>query len=248
MGNAEYMGLSDSVTDVAELCVYSTQLTGHRDKTLTTMKAFLTLLAMVAFAKAESYDLEGAEADPRLFFVNFTSSLVQVNTTILAYGLIFLAILGAAAVALYYLYLESQNSSSGYGSYGSYSSNYNYNYARSANDGYDYNGLNIIQWISMLQDLYEKFDYNDLDCQKRLICEVMREPDYYGSMAQKFKSGFQYAKYLEVLSPPDDMRELLDEYLDANSRAEQQKECAEFFQCPYSIKDSVKRNLSGNSL
>merc|ERR1712223_49007 len=28
---------------------------------------------------------------------------------------------------------------------------------RSANDGYDYNGLNIIQWISMLQDLYEKF-------------------------------------------------------------------------------------------
>merc|ERR1712223_1274047 len=35
---------------------------------------------------------------------------------------------------------------------------------RSANDGYDYNGLNIVQWISMLQDLYEKFDYNDLDC------------------------------------------------------------------------------------
>jgi len=129
--------------------------------------------------------------------------------------------------------------------YGNYGQQAQY---RSANDGYDYNGLNIIQWISMLQDLYEKFDYNDLDCQKRLICEVMREPDYYGSMAQKFKSGFQYAKYLEVLSLPDDMRELLDEYLDANSRAEQQKECTEFFQCPYSIKDSVKRNLSGNSL
>ncbi len=51
--------------------------------------------------------------------------------------------------------------------------------------------LNIIQWISMLQDLYEKFDYNDLECQKKLICEVMREPDYYGSLAQKFKAGFQ---------------------------------------------------------
>merc|ERR1711913_211521 len=179
--------------------------------------------------------------DPRLFFVNFTSSLVAVNTTLLAY-------VGAAAVALYYLYLESQSSSS-YGSYGSNAySSYNYNYARSANDGYDYNGLNIIQWISMLQDLYEKFDYNDLDCQKRLICEVMREPEYYGNMAQKFKSGFQYAKYLEVLSLPDDMRELLDEYLDANSRAEQQKACEEFFQCPYSIKDSVKRNLSDISL
>jgi len=212
------------------------------------MKAFLTLLALVAYANAEEYALDDNAEQARLFFVNFTSSLVQVNTTILAYGLIFLAVVGAAAVALYYLYLESQNSG-GYGSsYGSYNQ-YNYqSYARSANDGYDYNGLNIIQWISMLQDLYEKFDYNDLDCQKRLICEVMREPEYYGSMAQKFKSGFQYAKYLEVLSLPDDMRELLDEYLDANSRAEQQKECTEFFQCPYSIKDSVKRNLSGNSL
>merc|ERR1712110_1128678 len=105
--------------------------------------------------------------------------------------------------------------------------------SRSNNDAYGYQGMNIIQWISMLQDIYEKFDYNDLDCQKRLICEVMREPEYFGGMAKKFKNGFQYAKYLE----------LLDEYLDANSRADQQKECAEFFQCPYSIKDSVKRNL-----
>lgn len=213
------------------------------------MKVFLTLLALVAAVKADDFDLAEAEADPRLFFVNFTSSLVQVNTTLLAYGLIFLAIVGAAAVALYYLYLESQNSGgSGYGSYGNSYQSYNYNYARSANDGYNYNGLNIIQWISMLQDLYERFDYNDLDCQKRLICEVMREPEYYGNMAQKFKSGFQYAKYLEVLSLPDDMRELLDEYLDANSRADQQKACEEFFQCPYSIKDSVKRNLNGNNL
>jgi len=213
------------------------------------MKVFLTLLALCAAASADDFDLAEAEADPRLFFVNFTSSLVAVNTTLLAYGLIFLAIVGAAAVALYYLYLESQ-SSSGYGSYGSNAaySNYNYNYARSANDGYDFSGLNIIQWISMLQDLYEKFDYNDLDCQKRMICEVMKEPEYYGNMALKFKSGFQYAKYLEVLSLPDDMRELLDEYLDANSRAEAQKGCEEFFQCPYSVKDSVKRNLSGNGL
>jgi len=212
------------------------------------MKAIFLILAFAVMARADDFDLESVEGDARLFFVNFTSSLVQVNATILAYGLIFLAIVGAAAVALYYLYLESQSSSSGYGSYGSSYQNYNYNYARSNNDAYGYQGMNIIQWISMLQDLYEKFDYNDLDCQKRLICEVMREPEYFGNMAKKFKNGFQYAKYLEVLSLPDDMRELLDEYLDANSRADQQKECAEFFQCPYSIKDSVKRNFDGNSL
>ena len=95
------------------------------------MKAIFLILAFAVMAHADEFDLESVEGDARLFFVNFTSSLVAVNTTLLAYGLIFLAIVGAAAVALYYLYLESQ-SSSGYGSYGSNAaySNYNYNYAR----------------------------------------------------------------------------------------------------------------------
>ena len=39
--------------------------------------------------------------------------------------------------------------------------------------------------------VYEKFDYNDLECQKKLICEVMREPEYFGNMSAKLKSGFQ---------------------------------------------------------
>ena len=93
------------------------------------MKAFttaLTSLLLVASAYASDYESELADIDSeaRLFFVNFTSSLVQVNATILAYGLIALAVLGAAAVALYYLYLESQNSGgSGYGQ--GYSQQYN---------------------------------------------------------------------------------------------------------------------------
>ena len=86
------------------------------------MKAFIALLLFVAAAHAEDLDaeLDDFKGDARLFFVNFTSSLIQVNATLLAYGLIFLAIVGAAAVALYYLFLESQNSGgTGYGSYGS---------------------------------------------------------------------------------------------------------------------------------
>ena len=95
----------------------------------------LSVLCLACGAQASDVDfdteLADVEADPRLFFVNFTSSLIQVNATILAYGLLFLAILGAAAVALYYLYLESASGSSGgygqgYGQQG-YS---NYQYAR----------------------------------------------------------------------------------------------------------------------
>jgi hypothetical protein len=202
------------------------------------------LLGLSASAFADETDLENGEA--RFLYFNTTSTATSLT---LLGALILLGVIGYLVYVGGLLGNNSYNRNDYYdpAAYQEYNQQYQAQY-RSANDGYDYNGLNIIQWISMLQDLYEKFDYNDLDCQKRLICEVMREPEYYGNMAQKFKSGFQYAKYLEVLSLPDDMRELLDEYLDANSRADQQKECAEFFQCPYSIKDSVKRNLNGNNL
>jgi len=215
------------------------------------MKGFLALLLFVAAAHADGEldaELDDYAGDARLFFVNFTSSLIQVNATLLAYGLIFLAIVGAAAVALYYLFLESQSSSSGYGSYGNSGYGQAYGqYARS-NDNAAWEGINILQWIQVLQDMYQNFDYNDLDCQKRMICEVMKEPEYYGSVARKFKNGFQYAKYLELMNLPDEMRELLDEYLDANSRADQQKDCAEFFQCPFSIHDTMKRSEPTNSI
>ncbi len=100
------------------------------------MKAFLTVCAtalmLSASAAAQQELTEDLDAaDPRIFFVNFTSSLVQVNATILAYGLLFLGILAAAAIALYYLYLESQNSSSGYGyGYQGSGNSYGYQYAR----------------------------------------------------------------------------------------------------------------------
>jgi len=217
------------------------------------LAAITTVMMMMAetVVAVEHFELveEGTDLEPRLFFANYTSSLLSVNSTILAYALLALAMGGAAAVALYYLYLESASSSSS--SYGqAYGHEQTYDYysqqARSAPEGM--NVMNVIQWISMLQEVYEKFDYNDLECQKKLICEVMREPEYFGNMSGKLKSGFQMARYLEVLNMPDDFRELLDEYLDASERSDGQKACEEFFQCPYSIKESVKRNFSGNSL
>lgn len=208
------------------------------------------LLGMAASAYAEekaAYDIEAA-SEAR--FLYFNTSSTATSLTLLG-ALILLGVIGYLVYVGGLLGTSNYNRNDYYdaAAYADPNAQY-YQQAqyRSANDAYDFSGLNIIQWISMLQDLYEKFDYNDLDCQKRMICEVMKEPEYYGNMALKFKSGFQYAKYLEVLSLPDDMRELLDEYLDANSRAEAQKGCEEFFQCPYSVKDSVKRNLSGNGL
>ena len=64
-------------------------------------------------------------------------------------------------------------------------------FLRYESDGYGYNALNFLQLFLILKDLYEGFDYNDLDCQKKVICEVMKEPEYYGNVAEKIKSGFK---------------------------------------------------------
>jgi len=191
-----------------------------------------------------------SNGDPRLLFANFTSSLIAVNSTLLAYALVGLAIAGAAGLALYYLYLQSASSGGGYGQYSNYGYQYGYDkfQSRSADCGYDFNAVNILQWISMLQEVYEKFDYNDVDCQKLLICEVLRDEDSFGDVSRRLQGGFELAKYLEVLNMPDEFRELLDEYMDASERSLGQKECKEFFECPYSLSESVKRTFSGNSL
>lgn len=85
--------------------------------------ALLTLTAIVTAVRADDAELaefeEFGAAEPRLFLLNVTQNLIAVNSTILLFGLIALAVLTAAALALYYLFIESQNSS-GYG----YSSGY----------------------------------------------------------------------------------------------------------------------------
>lgn len=207
------------------------------------------LLGLMAQAYgAEEYDGMVDQDSARFLYFNTSSTATSLTLlgALILLGVIFYLVYAGNILGS----SSSYNRNDYYGQYGQYEGQYDGQYAqyRSAQDGYDFQGMNIVQWISLLQDLYEKFDYNDLDCQKRLICEVMREPEYYGAVAQKFKGGFQYAKYLELLSLPDEMRELLDEYLDANARADQQKDCAEFFQCPYSVKESMKRNTVGNSL
>ena len=54
---------------------------------------------------------------------------------------------------------------------------------RSAGSGYD-----ILTLISVASDLYGKLSYDDLDCQKKIICEFMDEPEMFGSGASKVKT------------------------------------------------------------
>ncbi len=53
------------------------------------------------------------------------------------------------------------------------------------------NTMSVLKWITMMQEMYERFDYNDLDCQKRLICDVMQGDEVFGSVSARMKTGFQ---------------------------------------------------------
>lgn len=64
------------------------------------------------------------EEEPRFLFPNFTSGLLQLNSTLLTYGLV--AVLGVGAIILVFFYLmSSSNTSSRYGTNNNYD-NYDY--------------------------------------------------------------------------------------------------------------------------
>merc|ERR1712203_1151243 len=194
-----------------------------------------------------------AEYDDSALMDNGEGRFLYLNSSSTATSLTLLGAVILLGVIFYLVYAGGLLSPAA-SSYSRYGQDYNQYYqgyqgqARSSNQGWGFNAMNVLQWISMLQEVYEKFDYNDVECQKRLICEVLKEEEYFGDVSRNLKSGFQLAQYLEVMNLPDEFRELLDEYMDASERSLGQKQCEEFFQCPYSLKDAVKRNFSGNSL
>jgi len=70
------------------------------------------------------FDEYSKEGDARLLFANFTSSLLIVNSTLLAFAA--LALAGLAGLAYLFYFLTTQNDSSGGYGYGYGESSYGY--------------------------------------------------------------------------------------------------------------------------
>merc|ERR1712088_1213560 len=187
------------------------------------MTKYLLLALFLGVAMAAEYDDSALMDNGEGRFLYLNSSSTATSLTLLG-AVILLGV-------IFYLVYAGGLLSPAASSYSRYGQDYNQYYqgyqgqARSSNQGWGFNAMNVLQWISMLQ-----------------------EEEYFGDVSRNLKSGFQLAQYLEVMNLPDEFRELLDEYMDASERSLGQKQCEEFFQCPYSLKDAVKRNFSGNSL
>jgi len=129
-------------------------------------------------------ELDDIASDARLFFANYTSSLLTINTAILIYAVGAAAVMGAIVLAVYLL--AQAPSSAGYSSY-AYSQSYQARGSRQ-NSGYD-----ILHLMAVASDIYQKLESDDVDCQKKIMCEFFDEPEMFGNGALKVKSGFQTA-------------------------------------------------------
>ncbi|XP_053633919.2 uncharacterized protein [Cherax quadricarinatus] len=188
------------------------------------------------------------EADPRLFFIfsnSTTGSFVTFNTTLLLFsaGILLWGIAGA--IALYYLLTTPAESGSGYSGYGSSSgygsdSGYSGRRSRGSFDPYaiDWEKFSILDWIAIGEEAWRKFDPADLECQKRLICEIHQNTSRFGAPAARLVDLFSYLQYAEVLSLPDEFKALIEEYNDAADRGRSlQKDCGEVYTtCDFSVK------------
>jgi len=183
-----------------------------------------------------------ADGDSRLFLstTNTTSVTIGYNSFVL--GIVgTLALLSLLALALFYA-AGAEDQSYGESGYADYSSGYS---RKSSFDPYaiDWEKFNIIDWISIGEEAWRKFNPSDLDCQKRLICEVHQNTTKFGAAAARMVDLFSYLQYAEVLSLPDEFKALVEEYLDAADRGRSlQKDCGELYDsCDFSVKKMVDK-------
>lgn len=210
--------------------------------------------------------------DPRLFLILPTGAgnLLNLNTT----GAL-LALLGTAALLsalgflIYHivsnkLMMKGQTTygSGGYSSYGSSGtggfstggfgtgSGSHYGYARSSDAPMDWDSLKILDYISMMEEMWRKLDVHDTGCQKRILCEIHQNEKALGPAASKIVNAFGYARYLSVLNIPDALKNMIDDYQDAadKGRSLQDKECKDVFDsCDFSVKETFLKKLKSHS-
>jgi len=227
-----------------------------------TLLQFAGLLLLSSCTLANEYypnadlDLQGnlkessSIDDGRLLLIfsntSATGSFITFNTTLLLFSAGILLWRIAGGLVLYYLLTSpAYDSGSGYSGYDDYGSSGYGRKNRGSFDPYaiDWEKFSILDWISIGEEAYRKFNPSDLDCQKRLICEVHQNTSKFGAAASKMVDLFSYLQYAEVLTLPDEIKALVEEYLDAADRGRSlQKECGEVYSsCEFSVKNMVDK-------
>merc|ERR1711902_399988 len=121
--------------------------------------AILLLSAAACSAlNTEDVSLSEDESSPRVFFANYTSSLLAVNTTLLAYAGIIVA---AGVVVGLVLYFIATNPQQRHYSSNSYNSNY-YSQSRMLHDASSYmENFDLLGLVTKAVQVYNKLNEED---------------------------------------------------------------------------------------
>merc|ERR1712037_94598 len=127
-----------------------------------TLCAIAVMLSSVSYSTEDLSLYEDEASDPRLFFANYTSGLLAVNTTLLAYAGIIVAAGVVVGLVLYFIATNPQ--SSRYYNSNSYSNSQYYSQARMLNDaGFLSEDWNLMGLVTKALDIYSRLNQEEHD-------------------------------------------------------------------------------------
>ncbi|XP_068216898.1 uncharacterized protein [Palaemon carinicauda] len=203
-----------------------------------------------AEAQQDNRELESTDEElearqlilPGFFGTSNGVTVTVGNAGFIALGALLLIPLIIGLALLFYLFGGPRGDSSGYSGYSASS------YGRELEKSFDpyaidWEKFSILDWIAIGEETWRKFDPADLECQKRLICEIHQNTSRFGTTASRLVDLFSYLQYAEVLSLPDEIKALIEEYNDAADRGRSlQKDCGEIYStCDFSVKSIVDK-------
>merc|ERR1712113_1322622 len=149
------MGSVLGTTTTTTLFIYLYIVIYHTVTMFSTCAITLSLLLSVVNCLEDVSIYEDEASDPRLFFANYTSGLLAVNTTILAYAGIIVA---AGVVVGLVLYFIATNPQQRYYGSNSYNSNY-YSQSRMLHDASSFLGdFDLLGLVTKGVEIYKKLN------------------------------------------------------------------------------------------
>merc|ERR1712047_76635 len=96
----------------------------------------------------------------------------------------------------------------------------------------------IPQWLTLAYDMYETSSdlLNDLDCQKKAICEVYQNALELGEISKRARHSLDFLDSASVLSVPEEFLDIIDEFTDAQQAGKANEfQCQDLYRCPNSL-------------
>jgi len=124
-----------------------------------------------------------------------------------------------------------------------YSSPFDYT-ARALDTGYrQFNFAKVLEYIEIAQKTFERFDWQNLQCQKRMLCEISQKDGLAGETGRQVAQNYllTFMNALDGVPIPRVIQAFIAEYKGAILQGKNSlKPCGQFYpQCKISIKDVI---------